>query len=467
MFQALDLELGYRYDDYDNSVLGKTSVHTPKVGLNWQVGWGLTLRGSWGKSFRTPKGEEISGSGVGIAGVNSLSGVVNIDSVLLNCTGTPVPGTLTAALNPTCSTDPDLVAPAGLIISGNPGPTGGVLSASGLVPPGTSVSLGPQRAKQLNLGFNFAPGPDDFNGFLTGLNIDVTWFKIDYTDLIGGTFAGSGANDPISSPFFISIPNPAAAITDPSNAAYWELLQNLAAIPTRTARAPGADDLPNVKFIQLDLTGNIGRAENEGIDFRARYDWEMGDWGSFHVGAEGYYEIKARTQTRLGSPWIDNVYEVDIETLQTTGNQLKKVRYRAGWTDGTWNFTTFLNYTGHSADDVFGNILLPDCYHAIGGGPGGCYPGSPWYGPYEADKFPLHSPANVLVDVTFGYNTGDMPANEYLRNIAIQVGVTNLLDKTPPLGVHPLRSRGTGVAAYDRNYSDLRREVSLTVTKTW
>ena len=124
-----------------------------------------------------------------------------------------------------------------------------------------------------------------------------------------------------------------------------------------------------------------------------------------------------------------------------------------------------MNYTGHIEQDVNGAIVLPDCFHAVGGGPGGCYPGSPYYGPYA--QFPLHSPATALVDLTFGYNTGDAPANEYLRNINIQFAVTNLMDKNPPLGVHPLRNRGTGVVAYDRNYNDLKREVSVSITKTW
>jgi outer membrane receptor protein involved in Fe transport len=73
----------------------------------------------------------------------------------------------------------------------------------------------------------------------------------------------------------------------------------------------------------------------------------------------------------------------------------------------------------------------------------------------------------MLFDITFGYQTGDTPANPYLRNVAIQMGVTNLLDKAPPMGVHPLRSRGTGVSAYDRLYPDVGRELSLTLTKQW
>jgi hypothetical protein len=38
-------------------------------------------------------------------------------------------------------------------------------------------------------------------------------------------------------------------------------------------------------------------------------------------------------------------------------------------------------------------------------------------------------PAYDTFDLSFGYNTMDLPANEYLRNIGVQIVVQNLLDK--------------------------------------
>ena len=43
------------------------------------------------------------------------------------------------------------------------------------------------------------------------------------------------------------------------------------------------------------------------------------------------------------------------------------------------------------------------------------------------------TPATVLVDLSVGYNTGDMFTNSYLHNINITFTVTNLLDKDPPV----------------------------------
>jgi outer membrane receptor protein involved in Fe transport len=471
LFEALDVEFGYRVDEYDN--LDKR-IWTPKIAANWTVGMGLTLRGSWGKSFRTPKGEEISLSGVGITALNRVGGIERSDTTVMECDqtgGTPPSGTLTAILNPMCSDEGNssLFAPLGIDVSGNPAGTQEILERSGLLA-GLDTTLGPQNAKQFNIGLNFAPGPEHFGGLLTGLNVDVTWWKLTYKDLIGGIFAGTGPSDPRSRPFYIPITNPNAPITDPSNAAFWQLTQDLAALPTRTSRAPSPGVLEQNRFIQISTTGNVGEAEYEGIDFNLRYDWEWGNMGSFHVGASGAYRLKKQTRSDPEGCWVDPLYEECLDgtgRLTAEGNQLERVRYRAGWTNGTWNFTTFFNYFGHHQNDVFGARLLPDCFYREGFAAGDCYPGSPYFGPYPNDKFPIMSPANVLVDVTLGFNTGTRSTNEYLHNINIQFGVTNLLDKTPPLGVQPLRSRGTGVALYDRLYPDLAREVSVTITKQW
>jgi outer membrane receptor protein involved in Fe transport len=482
LFEAFDVEFGLRLDDYqDGNDNPAKAVWTPKLGANWNVGLGLTLRGSWGKSFRTPKGEEISLSGVGITALNSEGGIESNDTnpmfTAKGCPngafGAPLPGTAIALVNPNC--DPALESALGIGVSGNPVGTAGILAASGLLPGGNVPTLGPQNAKQFNFGFNFAPGPEHFGGLLTGLNVDVTWWKLKYRDLIDSIFQGTGPDDTLSTPFYIPITNPNAGFNDPSNAAFKALVENLVAVRTRVSRQPAAAIVPNTKFVRIGTTGNIGEAEHEGIEFNVRYDWEWGNWGSFHVGAVGDYRLKARLRAVPGSPWVeplfgvpDHTQTIDGETFVGTnarGNQLEKVRYRAGWTDGSWNFTLFANYFGHHQQDEFGALMLPECFYKPEFGPGDCYPGSPYYGP--RDIYPIVAPANVLFDLTFGYNTGVTPANPYLQNIQIQFGMTNVLDKAPPNGVRPLRSRGTGVSSYDRLYPDVGREVSLTLTKAW
>jgi hypothetical protein len=75
------------------------------------------------------------------------------------------------------------------------------------------------------------------------------------------------------------------------------------------------------------------------------------------------------------------------------------------------------------------------------------------------------APAVVYFDLTIGYQTGEKPANEYLRNIGIQFTVNDILDKPPPFEVG---ARGNGsIRAFENAFSDLQRSFTLTLTKTW
>ena len=67
------IELGYRYDEYDNL---EEPVWVRKVAANWTVGYGLTLRGAWGESFRVPSFNE-GGDRTRLAGFNPLGGPSN------------------------------------------------------------------------------------------------------------------------------------------------------------------------------------------------------------------------------------------------------------------------------------------------------------------------------------------------------------------------------------------------------
>lgn len=473
-FERFDVELGYRRDTYDT--LDK-AVYTPKVAANWVVGGGLSLSASWGKSFRTPKGEQISRSGASVTAINLLGGVENINSTPLDCrntgisgatAGTAIAGSLTALLNPTCNiSNAALFAPALLNVGGPPILTGPILAASGLAPNMPS-SVGPQKATQYNIRAAFVPDENLLGGILYGLSAEATYWDLKYKDLIGTTGRGTGPNDPLSRDQFIVIPNPQAPITDPSNAGFFQLVKDLSAVPTRQSRSPDPEHMLDIKAVRVQLTGNLGIKQLSGVDFNMSYDYDAGNLGTFNVGAQGSYLIRNRDKGNTLDPvWnviMGSHNEGDTVSI-TSGNQLQKVRYRAGWTDGAWSVNTFFNHTLHSAQDPNGSAMLPPCFYAVGFGPGSCYPGSPYYGPYK--EFPLHTPANVTVDLNIGYMTGDTPTAEYLKNIAINVSVNNLMGKSPPLGVHPLRSRGTGVLAYDRNYSPFEREFSVTISKVW
>ncbi|HHX82100.1 MAG TPA: TonB-dependent receptor [Pseudomonadaceae bacterium] len=128
--ERLDLSLAARYDDYND--FGNTS--NPKVGVTWEPFEGLSIRGSYGTSFRAPALSDIRAPGE--------SNVV---------------GTATDPLSPTGRSE-------GLTIrGGNP-------------------DLKPEEAETYTLGFAWTPVsfPD--------LSVDLSYFSIDYEQQIGSAW---------------------------------------------------------------------------------------------------------------------------------------------------------------------------------------------------------------------------------------------------------------------------------------
>lgn len=438
--ESLDVEVGYRYDKYRSQDEG---IYTPKIALNWGVGYGLTLRGTWGKAFRAPSFSERA---------NRSTGVITADlrTNCINPAGAPqgvaLAGSVTAELNPTCSSAG--ATPLGLLVGGNgAGATEIIREHEGY------AGLLPQSVNQWNIGFNFAPT----EGILTGLNLDAQLFHMRFINLIANSTPGEGINDPASRSNFI-LPSDLGG-----QAGFDALIRRLAEFSEWGAgTAPDISQLTNVKYIQDNALSNIGWREVEGIDFNGRYAWDMGMWGAWEIGASGYYPLKDDSQPTPTVP-VQHVYEG-----KNSGNRLQNVRYRLGWADGPWNATMFVNYRGHQAVNTDGNQVILPCYYAQGFTAGSCYPGSPYYGPFAV--YPNLVPATVTFDLTFGYQTGAMPANRYLQNIGIQVTVNDVLNKAPPfeVGSRGLR-RGTvrDLQAFSRLWSDRQRTVSIAVTKAW
>ena len=106
---------------------------------------------------------------------------------------------------------------------------------------------------------------------------------------------------------------------------------------------------------------------------------------------------------------------------------------------------------------------MPPCFYAPGFAPGSCFAGSPYYGPLN--YWPNMTPAVVYWDLSFGYQTGDRPANIYLRNIGVQFTIDDIFDKPPPFQVG---ARGNGaIRAFDNGYVDTQRLFTVTLTKVW
>jgi hypothetical protein len=68
---------------------------------------------------------------------------------------------------------------------------------------------------------------------LSGLNVDVSWFRLEFKGLISGNSFGTGPNDPISRERYTVIPRPDLSIFAPENASFLQLVQDLSDVPQR------------------------------------------------------------------------------------------------------------------------------------------------------------------------------------------------------------------------------------------
>lgn len=148
---ALDLSLSARLEDYSD--FGSTT--TPKVGLRYVPTAGLTLRATWGESFKAPSFTQL----------HMPRYVLLFPAVVLGATG----------------------------------------GGSGFFVTGGSPELRPERSTSWTLGAEYSPRN------LRSMTLGVTYFNIDYTDRVVSPIANLSAalSDPIYAPFVRFGPTPA------------------------------------------------------------------------------------------------------------------------------------------------------------------------------------------------------------------------------------------------------------------
>ncbi len=443
LVESLVIEGGYRYDNYQGDVEAK--VWTPKLSARWDTGTGLSFRGAWGKAFRAPGVAEAAATGAQIQALNSPGaqddlpiGCAAIDSLGLDA-GVANPGGLDAILNPDCLAGLEL--PGGLVASG---------SAGGASPVRGGFALDPEDAVSWSVGFSYAP----LEGFLAGLNIDFTYWSLKINGLLDDRGSDlDRTNDPrnivctVPAPdcTFLVAANPFLPNTDPVNAVFRSVVDELVASPAAQVNIEQADA---AVFIEDSAITNIGFRKFTGIDFASRYDFELGNLGAFHVGWRGTYDLTEADPG--GSAFAGN-----------TGGRFPW-RARAGWAQGAEGFYTTL-FLNHLPGNAPNSDSPPDCYWASGFSAGSCYAGSP-YSPH-GDIFDTSHPGLYVWDLNLGYNTGTGPMNPYLQGINFTVNIRNLLDQRPPFNYEVSSNRGE--TFWDGTISPLQRYFTFTVSKEW
>ena len=136
-------------------------------------------------------------------------------------------------------------------------------------------------------------------------------------------------------------------------------------------------------------------------------------------------------------------------------------RARLGWSDGPYSVTGFMNYSSH----YFVPVSVPpnvnfQCATSGGSAGGGTFP-------CAISAYTNIEPSFITFDMSFGYKTGDMPANDYLKNLTLQLTVQNLLNKHSPFEYNPIQAAGRQASAYDVSRPNSGRTIGVTLLKNW
>ena len=209
---------------------------------------------------------------------------------------------------------------------------------------------------------------------------------------------------------------------------------------------------------------NVGYQKMQGIDWTASYDWDLGDLGAWNAGITGTYYLHQYIQTVPGTPVLDSFHTVvDNGTQVFTGVEtLPRLRYRArlGWSNGPWSVTGFADFQGHFFHTQSNPPNVNNACQTAGGvQPGGTFP-------CLVTGYTNIEPSWLTFDLSAGYDTGDDPANDYLKHLGIQLVVSNLMDKHAAFE-YRIGTGGGNPAAMDILKPNQGRTVSLILTKTW
>jgi hypothetical protein len=224
-------------------------------------------------------------------------------------------------------------------------------------------------------------------------------------------------------------------------------------------------------WINDGTTGNFGWLKLQGIDFNASYDVDVGDFGAFNAGIVGtyylhQYKVNDVTAANPEAGIIQDQYHTTLGTLggipQVGVESLPQLRYRArlGWSNGPISVTGFMDYQGHFFSTQSAppnvNFQCTTTGGTIGGGTLPC----------AISNYTDIEPSYYTFDLSFGYDTGDTPADFYLKHLNIQVVVQNIMDRRPAFEYRISTGAGNP-ATFDITKSLQGRTIGVILTKTW
>jgi iron complex outermembrane receptor protein len=463
-FRRLDLEASWRHDQYTGTLSGGTS--NPKLGFTWLLSQdaGLSLKGSWGTSFRFANAGEystVASTAIGAFNLPDALAPGNGPMTITCLGGAPRPGSTAAtevAAGFKCGDQP-----GGLSLGGGP--------THLLRPPGvrTPFNLAPESATNWSGGFDLAP-----TAFLPGLDVQATYYVVKINGLLqafniinDGSFAAPAERFHFITPSDLASADPACATADatPTLCAPFEDMVRGILLHTRNAAASPVVQT-SIYWINDGGTVNAGARKLDGVDFSASYDWDMGNIGAFNTGVSATYYLHDLIISPDGSS--NDIYRTTLAAIGNVGQEgvatLPRMHYRGrlGWSKGSWNVTGFVDYQSHyyhtqsGPPNVNGNFCTSTAFAAPAGGTFPC----------AISNYTNLEPPWYSFDLSIGYDTGEDPANDYLKHVAINFVVQDIMDKHSDFQYGP-STRGRAPAGYDLLRPNNGRTLNLLLTKTW
>lgn len=298
LIQNLTFDGAVRYDHYSD--VGSTT--NPKFGGTWVVNDKLSLRGSWGKSFRAPS----------LPDVNLYSFSAGI-------------------IFPSSNNDPRVTN--GFLNL----PAAGLTLANLAYIWGSNPELKPEKATTWSAGGTLDLGDVKF---------DATYYKIKYTDRITGPNslasyqAGLYPDYAGYSQFIIPINNPSTCSNSDTSTADPALQQYLG----RTILYGNLTNYCSINVIADGRNTNLAATKQDGIDATLSYDHRFGDL-AVNASLAINWTISNKEQVVDGGAFIDRLgyYNSPVEWR---GRAAFGAMYR------NVNANLFVNYTGSYKNDL-------------------------------------------------------------------------------------------------------------------
>jgi iron complex outermembrane receptor protein len=384
LVKKLSVDISGRIDSFSD--VGSTA--NPKYAVDWDVNDDLKLRANYSQSFVAPpllslgdpaygytyQGGAATGGQLDNIPAANFPGIQNIPGAVCTVSG--------AASSTSASTGCPFVS-VGLASAPN---SQGLERQYG----GLFVNVKPQTGITWSVGVDYNPS------WLDGFHSSLTLFNTTFKGAVNAAHIQQTANVPSLNKFF-QVCNNGAGCTQAQVDAF-----------TNTANGAITGTVPPTSYyLYAHDETNFLYLRVQGIDLDASYDFDAGDYGTFHIGDY----LTLFTQFKEGYDGANYFSIKGTSGFNGTFSSLEyNTRLNAGWTGGPWALDAFVNYAPgyHNWNST---SVLPLNANALGV-------------PTQGDKVSSYT----TLDFNIAYNFVD----GWLGGDQIYAHINNLFDTDPP-----------------------------------